>query len=121
MVEWYQSVSSCLERAADYEQKAERAVDPAARQSFLDAANRWRQSAEIYQSMNSVKADSSNENDNSEQLPRPSGSLAQLENRRDRLLRQIEVYREGFAKRIRASMDQIIEAECEDVPALQTN
>jgi hypothetical protein len=65
MVQWSRSVSSCLERAADYEQKAERAVDPAARQSFLDAASRWRQSAEIYRSMNGVKAN----NDNSEQLP----------------------------------------------------
>ena len=66
MAQWYRSVSWCLERAAHYEHKAERAVDPAARQSFLDAANRWRQSAEIYQSMNWVRADPSKENDNSE-------------------------------------------------------
>ena len=38
MAEWYRSVSLCLERAAHYEQKAERVVDPAARHSFLDAA-----------------------------------------------------------------------------------
>ena len=60
MVEWYRSASWCLERATHYEQKAERVVDPAARQSFLDAAARWRQSAEIYQSMNTVRADPSN-------------------------------------------------------------
>lgn len=65
MVEWYRSVSSCLERATHYEQQAERVADPAARQSFLDAAARWRQSAEIYQSMNTVRADASKENGNS--------------------------------------------------------
>jgi len=70
MAQWYRSVSWCLERAAHYEQKAERAVDPAARQSFLDAATRWRQSAEIYQSMNWVRADPSKENDNSERAQR---------------------------------------------------
>ena len=68
MAEWYRSVNWCLERAAHYEQKAERAVDPAARKSFLDAANRWRQSAEIYQSMNWGRADPSKENDNSESV-----------------------------------------------------
>jgi hypothetical protein len=74
MTEWYRSVSWCLERAAHYEQKAERAGDPAARQSFLAAANRWRQSAEIYQSMNWAKADPSKGN---EQSPAPSSSIAQ--------------------------------------------
>jgi hypothetical protein len=74
MVEWYRSVSWCLDRATHYEQKAERAVDPAARQAFLDAAIRWRQSAEIYQSMNWAKADPQ---EKSEQLPPTSVSLAQ--------------------------------------------
>jgi hypothetical protein len=64
MAQWYRSVSWCLERATHYEQKARRAVDPAARQSFLDAAARWRQSAEIYQSMQWGRADPSKENDN---------------------------------------------------------
>jgi len=67
MVEWYRSASWCLERATHYDQRAERVVDPAARQSFLDAATRWRQSAEIYQSMNTVRADPSKENGNSGQ------------------------------------------------------
>jgi len=71
MVEWYRSVSWCLERAAHYEQKAERAVDPAARQSFLEAASRWRQSAEIYQSMNWSKGDPQ------DKFAAPSASLAQ--------------------------------------------
>jgi hypothetical protein len=53
MVENYQTVDFYLERAADYEQKAERAVDPAARESFLEAAAKWRRSAAIYQSMKS--------------------------------------------------------------------
>ena len=66
MADWCRSVSWCLERAAHYEQKAERAADPAARQSFLDAAARWRQSAEIYQSLNWVREDPSKENDKSE-------------------------------------------------------
>ena len=70
MAHWYRSVSWCLERAAHYEQKAQRAVDPAARQSFLDAASRWRQSAEIYQSMNWGRGDPSNENDDSERAQR---------------------------------------------------
>jgi hypothetical protein len=72
MAEWYRSVNWCLERAAHYEQKAERAVDPAARRSFLDAANRWRQSAEIYQSMNWGRADPSRESDKSERAQGPS-------------------------------------------------
>ena len=41
MVQNYQSTDFYLERAADYEQKAERAVDPAARKSFLEAAAKW--------------------------------------------------------------------------------
>ena len=53
MVENYKTVDFYLERAADYEQKAERAVDPAARESFLEAAAKWRRSAAIYQSMKS--------------------------------------------------------------------
>ena len=66
MAHWHRSVRWCLERAAHYEQKAERVVDPAARQGFLDAATRWRQSAEIYQSMNWVRADPSKESDDPE-------------------------------------------------------
>ena len=56
MVENYQSADFYLERAADYEQKAERAVDPAARESFLEAAAKWRHSADIYQSIKSLSA-----------------------------------------------------------------
>jgi hypothetical protein len=56
MVENYQTVDFYLERAADYEQKAERAVDPAARESFLEAAAKWRLAAVIYQSMKSRSA-----------------------------------------------------------------
>jgi len=67
MVQWNRSASWCLERATHYEQKAERVVDPAARQSFIDAAARWRQSAEIYQSMKTVRADPSKENGSSGQ------------------------------------------------------
>jgi hypothetical protein len=54
MVENYQSADLYLERAADYEQKAERAVDPAAREAFLEAAAKWRKSADIYQSIKSL-------------------------------------------------------------------
>lgn len=61
MAQWDRSVSWCLERATHYAQKAHRAIDPAARQSFLDAADRWRQSAEIYQSMQWGRADPSKE------------------------------------------------------------
>ena len=64
MAQWDWSASWCLERATHYEQKAHRAVDPATRQSFLDAAARWRQSAEIYQSMQWGRADPSKENGN---------------------------------------------------------
>ena len=64
MAQWHRSVSWCLERATHYEQKAHRAVDPAARQSFLDAVARWRQSAEIYQSMQWGRADPSKEDGN---------------------------------------------------------
>ena len=56
MVENYQSADFYLERAADYEKKAERAVDPAAREGFLEAAAKWRQSADIYQSIKSLSA-----------------------------------------------------------------
>ena len=56
MVENYQSTDFYLERAADLEQKAERAVDPTARESFLEAAAKWRHSAAIYQSMKSRSA-----------------------------------------------------------------
>jgi hypothetical protein len=76
MVQWYRSVSWCLERAAHYEQKAGRAADPAARQSFLEAAARWRQSAEIYQSMQWLRADPSNGSAASEQSDQRA-SLAQ--------------------------------------------
>jgi hypothetical protein len=67
MAQWHRSVTWCLERAAHYEQKAHRAVDPIARQSFIDAAIRWRQSAEIYQSMQWTRADPSKENEDSNQ------------------------------------------------------
>ena len=66
MAQWDQSVTWCLERATHYEQKAHRAVDPAARRSFLDAAARWRQSAEIYQSMQWLRADPSKGSGNAE-------------------------------------------------------
>jgi hypothetical protein len=71
MVQWHRSVSWCLERAAHYEHRAERAIDPAARKSFLEAAARWRQSAELYQSMKSVRADPSPD-------PLPSSSMSPL-------------------------------------------
>ncbi|MBV8755229.1 MAG: hypothetical protein JO328_20455 [Hyphomicrobiales bacterium] len=77
MVEWHRSVSWCLERAAHYEKKAERVVDPAARQSFLDAASRWRQSAEIYQSMQWGKGDPSGANGVPEQSHQQA-SFAQI-------------------------------------------
>jgi len=76
MVENYQSADFYLERAADYEQKAERAVDPAARESFLDAAAKWRQSAALYQSMKSRSVASPIESGNSE-LPIPVNSPTQ--------------------------------------------
>jgi len=66
MVENYQSADFYLERAADYEQKAERAVDPAARESFLEAAAKWRHSAAIYQSMISRSAAPPTESGDSE-------------------------------------------------------
>jgi len=56
MVENYQTVDFYLERAADYEQKAERAVDPAAREGFLEPAAKWRRSASLYRSMKSRSA-----------------------------------------------------------------
>jgi hypothetical protein len=56
MVENYQCADFYLERAADYEQKAERAVDLAARENFLEAAAKWRHSADIYQSIKSLSA-----------------------------------------------------------------
>ena len=56
MVENYQCADFYLERAADYEQKAERAVDPAARENFLEAAAKWRHSADISQSIKSLSA-----------------------------------------------------------------
>lgn len=75
MVENYQTVDFYLERAADYEQKAERAVDPAARESFLEAAAKWRRSASIYQSMKSRSAPTP-ENGGAE-LPTQGASFAQ--------------------------------------------
>jgi hypothetical protein len=56
IVENYQCTDFYLERAADYEQKAERAVDLAAREHFLEAAAKWRHSADIYQSIKSLSA-----------------------------------------------------------------
>ena len=75
MVENYQTVDFYLERAADYEQKAERAVDPAARESFLEAAAKWRRSAAIYQSMKSRSAARPIESGDSE-LPTQGASFA---------------------------------------------
>jgi hypothetical protein len=66
MVENYQSADFYLERALDYEQKAERAVDLAARESFLEAAAKWRQSADIYQSIKSLSAAPPTESGDSE-------------------------------------------------------
>jgi hypothetical protein len=36
------NVADCLQRAADCAIKAEKAVDPIARQSFIDLADKWR-------------------------------------------------------------------------------
>ena len=77
MVENYPSAGFCLERAAEYEQKAERAVDPAARQSFLEVAAKWRQSAEIHQSVNSARAGNSESLQISVGAPTQSASFAQ--------------------------------------------
>ena len=66
MVENYQSADFYLERAADYEQKAKRAADPAVRESFLEAAAKWRRSAAMYQSMKSRSAASPTESGNPE-------------------------------------------------------
>jgi hypothetical protein len=41
--------------------------------------------------------------------------LVSLESRRDKLLRQIETYRHGFAERVSATANRIIDAESEDV------
>ena len=49
MVRWHRSPSRCLESAVHYEQQAERAADPVARQKFLDLAFEWRRSALIYE------------------------------------------------------------------------
>jgi hypothetical protein len=90
MAQWDQSVSRCLERATHYERKAHRAVDPAAQQSFLEAAARWRQSAEIYQSMQWFRADPFKESGN----PEPSHERANFtQNLLDRL--------GGWSKRLR--------------------
>jgi hypothetical protein len=78
MAQWHRSVTWCLERAAHYEHKAHRAVDPIARQSFIDAAIRWRQSAEIYQSMQWTRADPSKENDNFELSPQRASFAQQF-------------------------------------------
>jgi hypothetical protein len=53
----------------------------------------------------------------SEDLELLDEMLISLENRRDKCLRQIEAYRHGFAARVRASANQIIDAEHEDVLA----
>ena len=50
MVKWHRSPSLCLETAVHYENQAERAADPVARQKFLDLACEWRKSAVIYES-----------------------------------------------------------------------
>ena len=50
MVRWHRSPSLCLETAVHYENQAERAADPVARQKFLDLACEWRKSAVIYES-----------------------------------------------------------------------
>ena len=50
MVKWHRSPSLCVETAVHYENQAERAADPVARQRFLDLAFEWRKSAVIYES-----------------------------------------------------------------------
>jgi hypothetical protein len=65
---WTGFAGFCLERAADYEQKAQRAVDPAARENFLEAAAQWRRTAEIRQAMNLLSADASKEKRDSAHL-----------------------------------------------------
>jgi len=76
MVENYPSAGFCLERAAEYEQKAERAVDPAARQSFLEVAATWRQSAEIHQSINLAREGNSEAPATSVGAPTQSATFA---------------------------------------------
>src|SRR5262249_32801663 len=44
--------------------------------------------------------------------------LISLETRCDKLLYRIAEYQKGFADRVRRSVDQIIDAECDDLPAL---
>ena len=63
---WRGFAGFCLERAADFEQKAERAVDPAVREAFLEAAAQWRRTAEMRQFKDSLSADPWKENRNSE-------------------------------------------------------
>jgi len=46
--------------------------------------------------------------------------LTSLETRRDKRLTQITAYRESFAKRLRESSDQIIEAGRDKLPALRS-
>ena len=43
------NVEECLRSATDCAERAERAVDPIAKQSFIDLATRWRAIAETYQ------------------------------------------------------------------------
>jgi hypothetical protein len=43
------NVEECLQRATDCAVKAEIAIDPVARQSFIDLAAKWRAIAETYQ------------------------------------------------------------------------
>ena len=43
------NVAECLQRAADCEAKAEKAVDPVAKQSFVDLAGKWRAISDTYE------------------------------------------------------------------------
>jgi len=47
-------VTECLTRAADAERRAREAVDPAARDDFLDMARRWSALAQSMQYVESV-------------------------------------------------------------------
>jgi hypothetical protein len=68
MVKWHRSPSLCLETAVHYEQQAERAADPVAREKFLDLAFEWRKSALIYESSEGIGIVPSEENGDSENV-----------------------------------------------------
>jgi hypothetical protein len=46
--------------------------------------------------------------------------LISLEIRRERFLRQLELYREVFARRVRSSADRVIDAQVEELPTPRT-